>query len=219
MEDEADAQPCSADLFRALADPTRRSLLDELRERGDQSLFQLCTRLAMKHQVTSSRQAVPRHLAVLEGGRDGAVAAERADPAAHALHRPAALEPRALAPAHGGGTLTTPPAPRIVLTSIHVDDQAKALAFSTNVLGFQPKNDVPLGEHRWLTVVSPHDPDGIELVLEPNDHPAALAYQEALTVDGIPITAFAVDDVRVSVAALEQRGVRVVQPPTEMGRS
>jgi predicted enzyme related to lactoylglutathione lyase len=113
--------------------------------------------------------------------------------------------------------MTTAPAPRIVFTSVHVNDQAKALAFYTEVLGFQLKHDVPLGEHRWLTVVSPQDPDGVELVLEPDDHPAARAYQEALSADGIPVNSFAVDDVRAAVVALEERGVRVVSPPAEMG--
>lgn len=113
--------------------------------------------------------------------------------------------------------MTATTAPRIVFTSIHVDDQAKALAFYTEVLGFQLKNDIPLGEHRWLTVVSAADPDGVELVLEPDDHPAARAYKEALTADGIPINSFAVDDVHATIAALEERGVRVVQPPVAMG--
>ena len=113
--------------------------------------------------------------------------------------------------------MTTIPAPRIVLTSIHVDDQAKALAFYTDVLGFRLKHDLPLGEHRWLTVVSAADPDGVELLLEPDDHPAARAYQEALAADGIPAASFAVDDVRAAVAALEQRGVRVVQQPLATG--
>jgi predicted enzyme related to lactoylglutathione lyase len=113
--------------------------------------------------------------------------------------------------------MTTAPAPRIVFTSVHVNDQAKALAFYTEVLGFQLKHDVPLGEHRWLTVVSSQDPDGVELVLEPDDHPAARAYQEALSADGIPVNSFAVDDVRAAVVALEERGVRVVSPPAEMG--
>jgi predicted enzyme related to lactoylglutathione lyase len=113
--------------------------------------------------------------------------------------------------------MTTTPAPRIVFTSVHVNDQAKALAFYTEVLGFQLKHDVPLGEHRWLTVVSSQDPDGVELVLEPDDHPAARAYQEALSADGIPVNSFAVDDVRAAVVALEERGVRVVSPPAEMG--
>jgi catechol 2,3-dioxygenase-like lactoylglutathione lyase family enzyme len=113
--------------------------------------------------------------------------------------------------------MTTTPAPRIVLTSIHVDDQAKALTFYTEVLGFRLKHDVPLGEHRWLTVVGPEDPDGVELLLEPDDHPAARAYQQALAADGIPAGSFAVDDVHAAVAALEGRGVRVVQPPLAMG--
>ena len=113
--------------------------------------------------------------------------------------------------------MSTTPRPRIVFASVHVDDQAKALAFYTDVLGFQLKHDVPLGEHRWLTVVSPADPGGVELVLEPADHPAAQAYQEGLTADGIPVNAFAVEDVRAAVAVLQERGVRVVSPPTEMG--
>ena len=113
--------------------------------------------------------------------------------------------------------MTTTPAPRIVLTSIHVDDQAKALAFYTDVLGFRLKHDLPLGEHRWLTVVSAQDPDGVKLLLEPDDHPAARAYQRALAADGIPAGSFAVDDVHAAVAALEERGVRVVQQPMAMG--
>lgn len=107
--------------------------------------------------------------------------------------------------------------PTINLASIHVDDQAKALAFYTDVLGFRPKNDIPMGEHRWLTVVAPDDPDGVELVLEPDDHPAARAYLRALVADGVPITSFAVADVQASYEELQSRGVRFVQPPTLMG--
>ena len=108
-------------------------------------------------------------------------------------------------------------APTINLASIHVDDQAKARAFYTDVLGFQLKNDVPLGEHRWLTVVSPDHPDGVELLLEPDDHPAAKAYMQALVADGIPATSFAVPDVQAAYEELRSRGVRFVQPPTPMG--
>jgi catechol 2,3-dioxygenase-like lactoylglutathione lyase family enzyme len=107
--------------------------------------------------------------------------------------------------------------PTINLTSIHVDDQARALAFYTEVLGFQLKNDIPLGEHRWLTVVGPGEPDGVELLLEPDDHPAAQAYMRALVADGIPATSFAVPDVQAAYEELESRGVRFVQPPTPMG--
>jgi catechol 2,3-dioxygenase-like lactoylglutathione lyase family enzyme len=106
---------------------------------------------------------------------------------------------------------------KVTLTSIHVDDQEKALRFYTDVLGFQTKNDVPLGEHRWLTVVSPDDPDGVELVLEPSDHPAVKPYKEALVGDGIPFTSFAVDDVNAEFKRLKGRGVRFTQEPTEMG--
>ena len=106
---------------------------------------------------------------------------------------------------------------RINVTSVVVDDQAKALAFYTDVLGFLKKTDVPAGEHRWLTVVSPEAPDGVELLLEPNAHPAAQAYQQAIVADGIPATSFAVDDVQVEFERLASRGVTFVQPPTPMG--
>jgi catechol 2,3-dioxygenase-like lactoylglutathione lyase family enzyme len=106
---------------------------------------------------------------------------------------------------------------RINLTSIFVDDQAKALAFYTEKLGFVLKNDVPIGLHRWLTVVGPGEPDGVELLLEPDEHPAAKAYLAALVEDGIPATSFAVDDVAATVRELEANGVRVTQPATPMG--
>lgn len=106
---------------------------------------------------------------------------------------------------------------RIVVTSVFVDDQAKALDFYTNVLGFDKKEDVPMGEHRWLTVVSPDDPDGTELLLEPSDHPAVGPFKDALVADGIPFTSFGVEDVHAEYERLEEAGVRFIQPPTEMG--
>jgi catechol 2,3-dioxygenase-like lactoylglutathione lyase family enzyme len=106
---------------------------------------------------------------------------------------------------------------RINVTSVLVDDQAKALRFYTEVLGFVKKTEVPLGEHSWLTVVSPEDPDGTELVLEPDEHPAARPFKRALVEDGIPFTSFAVDDVAAEYERLIGLGVRFTQPPTEMG--
>lgn len=106
---------------------------------------------------------------------------------------------------------------RIVLTSILVDDQQKALKFYTEKLGFQKKTEVPLGEHSWLTVVSAADPDGVELVLEPDAHPAAGQFKEALAKDGIPITSFGVDDVHAEYTRLVAAGVRFTQPPVAMG--
>ncbi|MCX2185338.1 VOC family protein [Streptomyces sp. SKN60] len=106
---------------------------------------------------------------------------------------------------------------RINLTSVFVDEQDKALRFYTEVLGFVKKTEVPLGEHSWLTVVSPEDPDGVELVLEPNQHPAAKAYQDALAADGIPVNSFAVDDVHAEFARLSALGVRFTQEPVDMG--
>ena len=85
---------------------------------------------------------------------------------------------------------------KINLTSVLVDDQAKALRFYTDVLGFVKKQDVPIGEHRWLTVVSPEAPDGVELLLEPDEHPAAGPFKAALVEDGVPYTSFAVADVQ-----------------------
>ena len=106
---------------------------------------------------------------------------------------------------------------RINLASVLVDDQQKALRFYTEVLGFVKKTDVPLGEHSWLTVVSPEAPDGVELVLEPDQHPAARPFKEALVADGIPFTSFAVDDVQKEYERLSALGVRFTQEPTEMG--
>jgi catechol 2,3-dioxygenase-like lactoylglutathione lyase family enzyme len=106
---------------------------------------------------------------------------------------------------------------RINLTSVLVDDQDKALRFYTEVLGFQKKTEVPLGEHRWLTVVSPDDPNGTELVLEPDAHPAAKPFKDALVGDGIPFTSFAVDDVREEFARLQSLGVEFAQEPVDMG--
>jgi len=106
---------------------------------------------------------------------------------------------------------------RINVTSVLVDDQDKALRFYTEVLGFKQKHDVPMGEYRWITVVSPADPDGTELVLEPDAHPAVKPFKEALTADGIPFTSFAVDDVQAEFERLRGLGVRFTQEPTDMG--
>ncbi len=106
---------------------------------------------------------------------------------------------------------------RIAVTSGFVDDQAKALAFYTSVLGFEVKHDIPLGEYRWLTLVGPDAPEGTELLLEPDAHPAARAYKEALFADGIPVASFGIDDVVAFHAELEAQGVRFTQAPTEMG--
>ena len=106
---------------------------------------------------------------------------------------------------------------RVNLTSVLVDEQDKALRFYTEVLGFTRKHDVPMGEFRWLTVVSPEDPDGTEIVLEPDEHPAAKPFKEALVADGIPFTSFAVDDVGAEYERLRGLGVHFTQEPTDMG--
>jgi catechol 2,3-dioxygenase-like lactoylglutathione lyase family enzyme len=106
---------------------------------------------------------------------------------------------------------------KINLTSVLVDDQDNALRFYTDVLGFVKKSDIPLGEHRWLTVVSPAAPDGTELVLEPDEHPAAKRFKEALMDDGIPFTSFAVEDVQSEFERLRALGVNFTQEPAAMG--
>ncbi|PPS90623.1 VOC family protein [Streptomyces sp. MH60] len=107
---------------------------------------------------------------------------------------------------------------RIHLTSLFVDDQAKALEFYTEVLGFVKKHDVPVGEQdRWLTVVSPDEPGGTELLLEPAGHPAVKPYRDALVEDGIPLAQFAVADVHAEYARMSALGVRFTQEPLEMG--
>jgi catechol 2,3-dioxygenase-like lactoylglutathione lyase family enzyme len=106
---------------------------------------------------------------------------------------------------------------KIHLSSVFVDDQDKALRFYTNALGFVKKHDVPLGEHRWLTVVSPEDPDGTELLLEPDGHPAVKPYKTALVEDGIPAASFAVNDVPAEFNRLRELGVHFTQEPLEMG--
>ncbi|TMR23855.1 VOC family protein [Nonomuraea turkmeniaca] len=106
---------------------------------------------------------------------------------------------------------------KIHLSSVFVDDQAEALRFYTDVLGFTVKHDIPMGEHRWLTVVSPDDPDGTELVLEPSSHPAVPPFKQALVEDGIPLTSFAVSDVHKEYERLKGLGVRFTQEPVDMG--
>ena len=107
---------------------------------------------------------------------------------------------------------------KIHLTSVFVDDQAQALHFYTEILGFVKKYDVPVGEKdRWLTVVSPDEPGGTEHLLEPAGHPVVKPYRDALVKDGIPLAQFAVDDVHAEYARLCGLGVHFTQEPLEMG--
>lgn len=106
---------------------------------------------------------------------------------------------------------------KIIVTSIFVQDQDKALEFYSEKLGFVKKEDVPVGEFRWITLVSPDDQDGTELLLEPNDHPAAKDYQKKIFADGIPATMFGVADIRKEYKRLMEKGVKFTMEPTEMG--
>jgi len=106
---------------------------------------------------------------------------------------------------------------RIKLTSIMVDDQNKALTFYTDVLGFETKHDIPVGEYRWITVTSPEGPDDLELALEPNANPAGKTFQEAMFSQGIPIAAFEVADLAGEFSRLTARGVAFTRQPAEAG--
>src|SRR6187455_948233 len=105
---------------------------------------------------------------------------------------------------------------RINLTTVHVDDQEKALRFYTEVLGFVKKADFSQGPFRWLTVASPEDPDGTELQLALNDNPAAIAYQQAMFQQGLPAAMFYSDDVEADYARMKARGAEFTMPPTDV---
>lgn len=106
---------------------------------------------------------------------------------------------------------------KIIVTSIFVEDQDKALEFYSETLGFIKKHDVPTGEFRWITLVSPEDQKSTELLLEPNNHPAAKEYQEKLFAEGIPVTMFGVADIHAEYKRLLENGVTFTMVPTKMG--
>ncbi|RDW15205.1 glyoxalase [Oceanobacillus arenosus] len=106
---------------------------------------------------------------------------------------------------------------KIIVTSIFVEDQDKALAFYSETLGFIKKHDVPTGEFRWITLVSPENQEGTQIVLEPNNHPAAKEYQQKLFEEGIPVTMFGVEDIHKEYERLLDQGVKFTMEPTEMG--
>lgn len=106
---------------------------------------------------------------------------------------------------------------RINITSVMVDNQETALDFYTKTLGFQKKAEIPLGEYKWLTVVSPDEPNGVELLLEPAAHPAVKPFRSAMVEDGIPWHSFAVTDIHAEHTRLLAKGVRFLQPPVDHG--
>ncbi len=207
------------DVYTAIADATRRAILDELTARDDQTLFEICSRLLARHGVTSSRQAISQHLGVLEEA--GLVATRRvgrtkvhtllAEPLREITDRWPVLRPHHLKPER------EPAMPRITVTSVFVEDQLHARDFYTRVLGFAVKHEVPVGDDLWLTVVDPTDPDGLELLLEPNKHPAVVPYTSALVADGIPALVVTVDDATATYEELLAKGVTFTQPPTNVG--
>ena len=193
------------DVFDALAAPARRAILDVLVARDDQTLFELCGRLAADHDIAlhaTGDLTAPRGA---RGRRSRAGASRR--PLQVPLHRhgPAVGGGVPMAAARGALPMTI----RIHLTSVFVDDQERALRFYTDVLGFEPRSDVPLGNgDRWLTVAPP-DQEGVELLLEPASHPAVGPYRTAIIADGIPLASFAVDDIGRRARTPRPRGRHV----------
>ena len=106
---------------------------------------------------------------------------------------------------------------KMYIKSVVVDDQARARDFYTQTLGFQVKHDIAMGEFSWLTLVSPEEPDGVELALEPDAHPASKTFKEALMADGIPFTAFRVEDIDAEYERLTAAGVEFTNPPMTAG--
>lgn len=201
------------DTFKALSDPLRRLIVDELAERDGQTLFELCSRLALKHQNASTRQAVSHHLKLLEEA--GIISTHREGRTK--VHH---LESGALRSVTGRWADVVPTGGsglRITQTSIFVDDQDRALDFYTSMLGFVVRDDVPAGEHRWIALSSPGDPNGPVLVLEPDSHPAIESLKRSLMDEGSPFTAFAVADIDAAYADLSGRGVVFTQPPIRLG--
>ena len=200
-------------VFKALADPTRRLILEELAEEPEQTLYELSVRLVMKHKVTMSRQAITKHIGVLENA--GLLQSARRGKY-RVLSSTRALD-------DGPAATITPAEParsanmRIIITSIFVDDQDKALKFYTEMLGFIKKHDVPLGSSRWLTVVSPDDQNGTELLLEPDEDSVFQNYKKALVEQGIPAAMFGINDIDDAYRRLSSLGVAFSMKPTQIG--
>src|SRR5699024_2328581 len=155
-------------IFKALSDLTRRQILDELSERNEMTLFELTSRLIVKHNLTISRQGVSKHLSVLEDAM--LVKSKRKGKyRAHTYNNEQQYNYK------GERNIM-----KVIVNSIFVEDQSKALEFYAEKLGFVKKHDEPAGEFRWITVVSPDDQNGTELLLEPNEHPASKEYQQKI---------------------------------------
>lgn len=203
-----------SDVFEAISAAARREILDMLCQRDGRTLYEICVCLQADRGVGLTRQAVSQHLEVLEAA--GLVRSQKSGRCKFHYLNADAL--RIIA-----NRWVTPDTNRwdnkmkIVVTSVLVNDQDRALEFYTSKLGFQKKNDIPMGHHRWLTVVSPSEANGVELALEPDEHPAAAQFKKALMEDGIPYTSFGVDNIQSEYDRLTQLGVSFTQPPLAMG--
>ncbi len=200
-------------VLKAMAHPERRRIFASLHRKPEQSLFEICTTSHATNGQALSRQTISQHLNALEKagliesswkGRTKMHSA-KASPLKEAYEdvlKPYLQERNAM---------------QIHITSIFVDDQSNALEFYTNKLGFKPKNDIPVGEHRWLTVVSAEQPEGTELLLEPSDHPAVPPFKNALMADGIPAASFRVENLDAEFERLTKQGVKFTQAPIDAG--
>lgn len=201
-------------LFKALSDRTRRRIIDRLSKQSGQSLFEVCSASVAEDGVALSRQTVSQHLDVLE--RAGLIKTSwKGRTKAHSL---SVDEAHAVAAnwinnykVNGAQNM------KIYVTNVFVDDQDKAKKFYCDVLGFKVKSDVPIGQHRWLTVVSSEQLEGTELLLEPSDHPAIKPYKDALVGDCIPAHSFQVKDLDAERKRLGELKVNFVQEPMDAG--
>ena len=200
-------------VFKALGDPIRRRILDRLAKRPGQSLFEICAASFAEDGKSLSRQTISQHLDMLERAGlvhthwSGRTKMHNFDDAP--LRKAASLAQQASEKRERHM--------RIYVMSVLVDDQAKALSFYTEKLGFIVKHDIPLWLSRWLTVVSREAPEGTELLLEPSEHPAAGPWKSALVNDGIPAASFQVDDLDKEFERLRGLDVKFTVEPMDAG--
>jgi DNA-binding transcriptional ArsR family regulator len=197
-------------IYKALADSTRRLILDEFNERKEQTLYELSAHLVMKHNVTMSRPAIAKHIGILEDA--GLLKSEH-----RGKYRVLILSNKPTIQLTNNKSGNESSRVKIILTSIFVDDQEKALDFYTKKLDFVKKHDTPLGEHRWLTIVSADEQNGTELLLEPSDNPTIQEYKRGLMAQGIPAAMFGISNLDVEYERLKMLDVEFAMHPAQMG--
>jgi predicted enzyme related to lactoylglutathione lyase len=185
-------------------------VLDEFNERKEQTLYELSARLVMKHNITMSRPAIAKHIGILENA--GLLRSEH-----RGKYRMLILNNKPTIQLVDNESSNTSSRIRIIMTSIFVDDQERALNFYIGKLGFIKKHDTSLGEHRWLTLVSADEQNGTELLLEPSDNPTIQEYKKGLAAQGIPAAMFGINNLDAEYERLKMLGVEFITAPAQMG--